>query len=480
MLNTLKNKTLPDFKELIRNHIPAAISISSIFFHLCLFLTAINDEYRILSSDLTQSRVREYLFPDDRSLWLNAVEYFGKNLDYGPHEWQLSLWPPGHILTSSAIYLIVGNLNIVLVLDYMITSLLTTLILLQIYYWFNYAKVNFVFYFLISVSFLFSPIYLSAMIETFFLTDLQSTLAGTLAILRIIRMVNSKEKTRKLDIAIASLLLAFAGYVRLTFYQITLLALALSIAFLLFSYLPRNKDSYLNLRKSSGTIFKVTALTFFIFLPWIVIRGFVIYSDSFERGMEFSLQTRFALQSQWYDEVRLETEPNYPLVGQGIACKIDAVKCEFFTKQNKEILLGIKQIPMDEDFDLKSKEALKVFIKNPIEWVKLKWPVYGTSFFQKSVYDGADGNFHFSWDRVLVLFCFVINPILWLYARWKRIKLIEGSFALIVLSIFQIAQFLLTQLYFRFYLPAIAFTLSASCLILIGLQLERRGNTPTP
>ena len=445
------------------------IIVLNLVFHLYIFFVRINDKYHIFDKPLSDLRVKE-LFQDDRTYWLEAILYFGKNFNFGEHNWQLNLWAPGHLLFSSLTYLIFGKLILVIVFNYFITFLLMTLILFQVHYWLRRGDIKFSISLVPLVLFLFSPIYTSALVDTFFVPDLQATLAGSLAILRLVRLINLENQNSKLELFYIAVLLAFAGYLRLTYYQLTIYVLFISTLYLLFvSLREQNKKRYISYEKVFLS-FKILVIAFLIFLPWILIRGYVMYPGNFAKGLEFSLQGRFALQTQWYDDEKLKTEPVFPLIGQGIACKVDKVKCAFFTNQNREIANGNLKLTMDEDFDLKAKAAIETFVRSPIEWIGYKLPIYGPTFFQASVYDKIDKNLHVSWDRILILICFIINPFLWIYAKLKRLKLTIGALPLILLSCFQLVQFLLTQLLFRFYLPAIAFTLMASLILIIGLR----------
>ena len=434
-----------------------------------MFFVRINSKYQIFDGSLSDLRVKG-LFQDDRTLWLNAILYFGQNLNFGEHTWQLTLWAPGHLLFSSVTYLIFGKLLLVIGFNYFITFLLMTLVLMQIHCWLDQVKVKFSISLIILALFLFSPIYTSALVDTFFMSDLQATIAGSLAILRLISLIDSQKLNSKLEHFNIAALLAFAGYMRLTYYQLTIYVLLFSALYLLFvSIRQRNKDRNFGYDKVFF-IFKISVITFLIFLPWILVRGYIIFPGNLSKGLEFSTQGRFALQAQWYDDIRLKTDPQFPLIGQGIACKVDKVKCDFFTNQNREISNGSLKITMDEDFDLKSKAAIETFVRSPIKWIEYKSPTYGPSFFQSSVYDTIDKNLHISWDRILILLFFIINPFLWIYIKLKRFKLVVGTLPLILLSCFQLVQFLLTQLLFRFYLPAIAFTLMASLLLIVSLR----------
>ena len=186
-----------------------------------MFFVRINSKYQIFDGSLSDLRVKG-LFQDDRTLWLNAILYFGQNLNFGEHNWQLTLWAPGHLLFSSVTYLIFGKLILVIGFNYFITFLLMTLVLMQIHYWLNQVKVKFSISLIFLALFLFSPIYTSALVDTFFMSDLQATIAGSLAILRLISLINSQKQNSKLEHFNIAALLAFAGYMRLTYYQLTI------------------------------------------------------------------------------------------------------------------------------------------------------------------------------------------------------------------------------------------------------------------
>lgn len=442
----------------------------SLFFHIWILVGPINSKYRLFQNPWDDSYFLG-IFQDDRSYWLKAATTFAEQGNFGNESWQLSLWTPGHILLSTIFYLISNSLLFTLLLDYSVNVVLTTLVLKETQFLLPVRFRGIYIFGIGTFLFLFSPIYRSSLIDTFFMTDLQATLAGSLAILLLLRILRSELEAKIINLIAVAALICFAGYVRLSYYQLTLYVFVLSVlALVIIRFF--NLHASQEMKRKFWISFKVSLLAVFIFLPWIIIRGFVIYPGNFAKGVEFSLQGRFALQSMWYDKEKLQTEPQFPFIGEGIACKVDKIKCNFFSDQNAKVASGGLSLTMDQQIDIKARAAVETFLRHPTSWISLKAPVYGPSFFQESVYDRIDTKkeLHFSWDRILILMLFLGNPILLLTLRLHKVPILTGTFALILMSYIQLIQFLLTQLLFRFYLPAISFTLMASILLFASIN----------
>jgi hypothetical protein len=205
----------------------------------------------------------------------------------------------------------------------------------------------------------------------------------------------------------------------------------------------------------------ITLITFILFAPWITYRSFVIYDKDVSRGLQFSAQARFALNHQWDTPSELKENPSLKYMGLGTACAIDKIKCKWLSDRQTQILNGTLNKTIDDEWDLRSKEAIEVLLRNPIAWIDLKLDYFGQSYFQKSVYDSIDTKFHFSIDLILIL-CF-IPIVIFLLLRMRRSPrkyFVTTTFAF---SLFLAGQLLVTQSLLRFFLPSIALL----CLSLI-------------
>jgi hypothetical protein len=126
---------------------------------------------------------------------------------------------------------------------------------------------------------------------------------------------------------------------------------------------------------------------------------------------------------------------------------------------------------MDDEFEDRSLEALKTFIKNPFEWVTLKSKYIPATYFQSSVYDTVDGKIHFSADLILILLLLPYNIFMIIKLANRYSRYFNLTLQLISLTLF--FQLYLTQVLLRFYLPSITLTILASLLITRQFYRER-------
>ena len=270
--------------------------------------------------------------------------------------------------------------------------------------------------------------------------------------------VLKKRKPTPFDFICISFLLALSGYIRVTTYQIVLLGFLLSITIILTLRMLRRKTS----QKSISTLIIFT-LSFLLFLPWITYRSIGIYENDFAKGLQFSGQARFALQHQWDTPADLATAPQLNLMGLGTACKIDSIKCAVLSKRVQAIVSGDLPITMDDEWDLRSREAIRTFLDQPLKWIQIKIEYFPQSYFQKSVYDSIDEKNHYSWDLVLVLVLFIYNIVQLIRKRETSSAKYLSVLQLIAVALS--AQLLVTQSLLRFFLPSILLTILVSIVV---------------
>jgi len=216
------------------------------------------------------------------------------------------------------------------------------------------------------------------------------------------------------------------------------------------------------------TIFLIASI---LFAPWVFFRAVIIYDNDFNKGIQFSYQARFALQHQWDTPADLAKNPNLKLMGLGIACEIDPGKCRELELRKNLILTGKSNRIMDDEDDVRSREAIKVLLLHPVKWLELKFKYFGNAYFQKSVYDRIDNHVHYSWELLLVLFLVPSNLILSskVTSRQNR-RFVRG---LQLLAIFLALQLLVTQAVLRFFLMSILLTFTTSVLVASQLGENR-------
>ena len=122
----------------------------------------------------------------------------------------------------------------------------------------------------------------------------------------------------------------------------------------------------------------------------------------------------------------------------------------------------ILDVTMDDEFEYRSIEALKTFVKNPFEWVILKSKYIPSTYFQSSVYDTVDGKKHFSLDLILIALLLPYNIFMITRLRDKYNKYFMSTVQFVALILF--SQLFLTQVLLRFYLPSIMLTILTSIL----------------
>lgn len=398
-------------------------------------------------------------FGDDRDLWLQFATAFPDIAKMETLSWQLNFWPPGNIAILTLGNFLFGSLLAAALFHVLLLALTQAALTYQCASLFPENLRNRVITFLIVLMFHVSFIYRSAFIDAALTPDYLASVLMCLACVLIYKIfLKPKTKPRPLDLIFISFLIGLSGYIRITSYQIVLLGFLLSITLVLTLKLLRRKTS-----QRLVSILMIFTLSFLLFLPWITYRSIGIYNNDFLKGVQFSGQARFALQHQWDTPSDIAIAPQLNLMGLGTACKIEPIKCAELSKRVQAIVSGELPITMDDEWDLRSREAIRTFLDQPLKWIQIKIEYFPQAYFQKSVYDSIDENNHYSWDLVLVLVLLLYNVVQLIRKR----NTISARYLSIVqfVAIALTAQLLITQALLRFFLPSILLTIVVSIIV---------------
>ncbi len=401
------------------------------------------------------SRGGPIFFSDDRDGWLAFANAFPRIEELKPLSWQLNFWPPGNIAVLSVGTYLTGSLLYGAIFHIFLVSTIQATLTYQCASLFSKSRKLLPLILLATILFHSSFLFRSSFIDTVLTSDYLASICLALGL--VISYKYFFEDSRGWPYAVlASLSLALSGYLRVTTYQLTLIAVLGVFLKLTVDVIKKKQPSGIFRR-----LIAITLITFVLFTPWITYRSLVIYDKDVSRGLQFSAQARFALNHQWDTPSELKENPSLKYMGLGTACTIDEIKCKWLSDRQTQILNGTLKKTLDDEWDLRSTEAIKVLLRNPITWINLKLDYFGQSYFQKSVYDSIDSKFHFSIDLILIV-CFI--PItLFLLLRMRqspRKYFVTTTFAF---SLFLAGQLLVTQSLLRFFLPSIALL----CLSLI-------------
>jgi hypothetical protein len=271
----------------------------------------------------------------------------------------------------------------------------------------------------------------------------------------------------------AALAFALSGYLRVTTFQLTLIALFIATLTGVMIFLK--KKSFTTIFRKAVAIVLITSL---LFVPWVIFRSVGIYNNDFLRGLQFSSQARFALNHQWDTPAELKANPALKLMGLGTACAIDKPKCIWLSDRQTRILAGTLPKTIDDELDLRSKEAIKTLLENPLTWMSIKLKFFGQSYFQKSVYDSIDSKYHFSLDLILVIL--FIPLVIFLILRMQRSPRKIFIITSLSSSLFLATQLLITQSLLRFFLPSISLLVISLVLAIHVGKVENRITNQLP
>ncbi len=396
-------------------------------------------------------------FFDDRDGWLQLASAVSKGQFEPELTWQLAVWPPGNIGILSLGNLIFQSTFMAAIFHIFIVALVQAILVYLILRNIITTKRNSFFLICIVIGYHLSFIYRSAFIDTVLFSDYLGSILLCCGIILLNEFMMDKYISLQKAILIVVFLSASA-YVRITGYQIILSVFLISIA-IGFLRIVLHKPLVEQLRK----IILITVIIILTFVPWIVIRSEIAYNGNYLKGVQFSNQGKLALGLQWADVEDFNKYPEFELMGLGIACKIDPIKCKYFSERENLIENGILNTARDDEFEKRSLEALKTFVTNPAEWISLKSNYIPSTYFQSSVYDTVDGKIHFSLDLFLIILLVPYNIAMLIRLNDKQSKLFISAIQLIAFTTF--IQLFLTQVLLRFYLPSIMLTLLCSILL---------------
>jgi len=426
------------------------ISNASIAATISALFCAVYFKFWILPSSQFQSLMTKGIpnFRDDRDGWLTFADAFPIPDDMRPQHWQINFWPPGNIGVLSIGRLLTGSLFHASIFHVVLVSVIQALFVYQCVSLFAKQKkwLPLILFFvsLFHLSFLFRSSFIDAVLNPDYLASISLALAIVFSYKYFFEGAKGPHSA-----IYAALAFALSGYLRVTTFQLTLIALFVT-SLGCFVFFIRKKPFTSIFRKTIA----ITLITFTLFTPWVLYRSVGIYNNDFSRGLQFSAQARFALSHQWDTPSELRANPSLKFMGLGTACTIDMQKCMWLADRQSRILAGTLPKTIDDEWDLRSKEAIKTFLANPITWIDLKLTYFGQSYFQKSVYDSVDSKYHFSIDLILIILFIPIS----LFLILKMSRSTRKFFVLVCFlsSMFLAAQLLITQSLLRFFLPSIA------------------------
>ena len=433
-------------------NVPTIGFFVSLSMSLYLFVSSI-----LFSSPFQRLRAgNTRFFFDDRDGWLDLASAISQGKFEPELTWQLAFWTPGNIGILSLGNVLFQSTYLAAIFHVFVVSIAQATLVYLIIKNFHLSNKYYFLTILGVVIFHLSFLFQSAFVDSVLCPDYLASILFCSAIVLLYEFIN--EKAFKLSNFMAIVFFASASaYIRITAYQIVIISLFICISYTIYKIITKQ---ILTLRfKKLFSLLIVITLTF---VPWIVIRSEIAYNGNYFKAAQFSYQGKFALGLQWADSKDFLKYPEFELMGLGIACKIDPVKCEYFSERKIMIENKILDVTMDDEFEYRSVEALKTFVKNPFEWVILKSKYIPSTYFQSSVYDTVDGKKHFSLDLVLIALLLPYNIFMITRLRDKYSKYFMATVQFVALSLF--SQLFLTQVLLRFYLPSIMLTILTSIL----------------
>ncbi len=411
-------------------------------------------------------------FGDDRDGWLAFANAFPNVKEMAPLSWQVNFWPPGNIGILSIGKFLTGSIFYASIFHVILVSIIQAILIYQCVSLFSKERKALP-WVLLTVSILhLSFLFRSSFIDTVLMPDYLASISLALGLVFSYKYFFEYFKKSYLPV-FAGLAFALSGYLRVTSFQLTLIALFITTLSGVLLFLKK---------KSFTSIFRktvaITLITTVLFAPWVIYRSIGIYDKDYLRGLQFSSQARFALSHQWDTPAELNASPALKLMGLGTACAIDKPKCIWLSDRQTRILAGTLPTTIDDEWDLRSKEAIKTFLENPLTWMNIKFKFFGQSYFQKSVYDSIDSRFHFSIDLILLILLIpiLIFFILKLRRSTRKFLVITTFFS----SLFLAAQLLITQSLLRFFLPSISLLLITLILAIHANGVEKRITNQVP
>ena len=404
-------------------------------------------------------------FFDDRDGWLDLASAISQGKFEPELTWQLAFWTPGNIGILSLGNILFQSTYFAAIFHVFIVAIAQATLVYLIIRNFSLVRKNYFFTIVVILLFQFSFLYRSAFIDSVLCPDYLACVLLCSALVLLYDFLN--KTTFKLSNFMAIIFLVSASaYIRITAYQLVLILFLFCALLSVFSIVKKQK-----LPLTFKKLFLLSVIAIITFVPWIIIRSEVAYDGNYFKAAQFSYQGKLALGLQWADSNDFKKYPEFELMGLGIACKIDPIKCNYFSERKILIEDGAIDVTMDDEFEDRSLEALKTFIKNPFEWVTLKSKYIPATYFQSSVYDTVDGKIHFSADLILILLLLPYNIFMIIKLANRYSRYFNLTLQLISLTLF--FQLYLTQVLLRFYLPSITLTILASLLITRQFYRER-------
>lgn len=381
------------------------------------------------------------IFQDDRDGWLRAAQFLVQDGAIGTERWQLNFWPPGQVLFTTLLVFFFRNYQLILMAHVGLCSMLLVLIYRKV---FRLTKDNSVRRNLVFCSILFwnfSFMNKSSITTLVLCPDYIAALLFALGLL-IVLDTNLEEKSRIQRIAAAALM-SSAAYLRITFYQAVWMILAFSFVLYIMS---RRKGSVLS-QANQLRVLVILLTTIITFLPWVGIRYYV-NGETLVKAFQFSEQSRFSMTVAWWDQDVIE-KFRAQHIGAGIACKIDPIKCKFFSNRDKAILSGKSNIDWGRDADEKTQAAFRAYLSNPGVVLKSKLPILWNAYFQRIAFSSIEGKPYYTWDKVIFFVALIASFVLLFRNRKQAPILLMIS----VLGVGWSLTLLLTQVEFRYLLP---------------------------
>lgn len=408
-------------------------------------------------------------FSDDRDGWLAFANAFPNVKEIAPLSWQVNFWPPGNIGILSIGKFLSGSIFYASIFHIILVATIQAILVYQCVSLFSKERKALPWILLIVSILHLSFLFRSSFIDTVLLADYLASISLALGVVFSYKYFFESFKKSYLPL-FAALAFALSGYLRVTTFQLTVIALFVTALCGAVLFLKKKLLNAIFLKTVA-----ITLITTVLFAPWVIYRSVGIYNNDFSRGMQFSAQARFALSHQWDTPSELKASPSLKFMGLGTACAIDMQKCVWLADRQSRILAGTLPKTIEDEWDLRSKEAIKTFLANPITWINLKLTFFGQSFFQKSVYDSVDSRYHFSIDLILIILFIPIS----LYFILKISQSTRKFFVLVCFlsSMFLAAQLLITQSLLRFFLPSIALLVISLVLAVHSTIIEnKKGN----
>jgi hypothetical protein len=383
------------------------------------------------------------IFQDDRDGWLKAAYSLVYNYRIEENVWQVNFWPPGQVGITTALFFLGRNYFTIILLHTLLTLFLLFVIYRKIIRKYRTSK-SATFAILLLICWNFSFFNLSSLVTLILCPDYLAALIFFLAIFCMF-------ETQKIDIRkflLVGFLLATAAYIRVSYYQLLIFIFLIAIAYYFLSLKSKGRKQRISYEIAKRVVAS-SLIALMLIAPWITFRMIYMNND-LAHSVQLSEQGRFAMGVQWWDK-KYKEENNALFIGAGTACILDAKKCSYFSNRDKQIAAGMSDISWGEDLDEKSREAIEVFIKNPIGVIELKLPVLAKGYFQRIAFSSIDDTFHISLDRIGMLFLILYAGALAWKGRLETFWLIW----FFLLGTLMWGSLFITQVEFRYFYPGL-------------------------